>query len=176
MWSYSSPTRNHASTADWVRGHLLHGKTKYVFAAVVAVLIIVFVTLFVMYSRAMPASHIVTNYDDMQAADTPAPIEAVNPKPTKEVSSDVKTNVEATINSSDSNGAVLPQTELKVNNQEVRLPANGSVNKSIESKDGNTNIDISVKSNSKGNVETDSSTSIQLNTTSESETSIMKSD
>ena len=177
MWSYSSPAKEHASAADWMRAHLLHGRTKYILAAIVALLIMISVTLFVAYGRATPASHIVTNYDEVQQqASSPDAVKAVDPKPTEEVSSDVKTNVQATINSGEGNAVVRPQTELKVNNQPVNLPSNGSVNKTIESQDGNTNIDISVKSNSAGSTETNSSTNIQLNTTSESETSVMKSD
>lgn len=177
MWSYSSPAKEHANAADWMRAHLLHGKTKYTLAAVVALLIMILVTLFVAYGRATPASHIVTSYDEVQQqASSPEAVKTVDSKPTEEVSDDVKTNVQATINSDEGNTAAQSQAELKVNNQPVNLPANGSVNKTIESKDGNTNIDISVKSNSAGSTETNSSTSIQLNTTSESETSVMKSD
>ena len=172
MWSNSSPTKEHIKAADWMRARLLNGKTKYIMAAVVTVLIMVSLTIFVVYSKATPASHVVGQQEVEQKIIPAESIKSVETKPTEEVNKDVKTNVQATINS---NGAI-PQTEMRVNDQPLNVPVNGTVNKTIESKDGNTDIDISINSDSTGNTQTNSSTNIQLNTATESETSIMSSE
>lgn len=179
MWSYSSPDKEHTKTADWMRGILSHNKSKYTLAAIVGVSIVLAISFFVMYSNATPVSNVVTNQDIYEPT-KPAPVKPADPdpepKPIKQVDNKSTTNVNATINNSSKPVSTPVKTNIRVNNQKVAVPDNGSVDKTIESKDGNTSIDISLDSNSNGSTQTNSYTNIQLNTTTRSEMSVENSE
>lgn len=83
--------------------------------------------------------------------------------------SSVTTTLEATT-SADSAAANM-QTNLKLNGETVPLPANGSVQKTIQNDAGNATVDVSVNATSAGSAQSHSSTNIQLNVSNESEIS-----
>lgn len=74
---------------------------------------------------------------------------------------------EATINfqSSQSSQAAAPTTNLKVNNQSVEVPTNGSTHQVMSDSNGTTTIDISNSSTMTGG-SSSSSTDVEINTDS----------
>ncbi|MBC7943192.1 hypothetical protein H7X68_01695 [Candidatus Saccharibacteria bacterium] len=58
-------------------------------------------------------------------------------------------------------------TRTRINGQQVQVPQTGTVHKVIQNPSGTTTVDISVDNNTSGNTSSDSSTSIELNSTSE---------
>ena len=66
------------------------------------------------------------------------------------------------------NGVSDAKPVVKINNQPVSLPANNEIHKVIQDSGGTSVVDISVQSNTSGNTSSSSSTSVQLNSASES--------
>ncbi len=65
-------------------------------------------------------------------------------------------------------GETDPRPVVKINSQPVSLPVSGEIHRVVQDSGGTTVIDVSVKSSTSGNSSSDSSTSVQLNSTSES--------
>lgn len=61
------------------------------------------------------------------------------------------------------------KTQLEVNGQSVPVPANGTVQETIQSPDGNTSVHLSIDATSTGSKSTSSSTHIQMNSSSHSQ-------
>lgn len=87
----------------------------------------------------------------------------------------IKTNYSSSSSDSSANTteqttlhSTTPQTHLQVNGQTVPLPSHGSVHKEIKSKNGKTTLDVSVDSNSAGVSHSNTSTNIELNSSTES--------
>ena len=67
-------------------------------------------------------------------------------------------------------GGQPPVTSVKLNDQKVDMPANGSIHKVINSSNGTTTVDVSSEAQSSGvnNVSSNSSTSLEVNSVSQS--------
>lgn len=75
---------------------------------------------------------------------------------------------ESTINATIKTDSTPPAvTQVRVNGQRIQTPQTGAVHKTIQNNDGTTTVDISVDANSSGTTTTRSSTSIELNSSSE---------
>lgn len=85
--------------------------------------------------------------------------------------SPVTAPVETMIAPSDDNSI---NTEVKINGDPVPLPDNGSIHKVITNEDGRTKVDISIHSDTSGSTETNSSTSIQLESSTDADIDIHK--
>ena len=79
---------------------------------------------------------------------------------------------DTTVETSTSGGGAKPNTQVRINNQPVAVPDNGTLHKTVPTNNGNTSVDISVDSNTTGSSTSNSSSSIQLDTTSTSESSV----
>lgn len=85
------------------------------------------------------------------------------------ISNSITTQSNVNAESNSSNNSQSTNTKLFVNGQNIAIPNNGSKHSTITSEDGNTNVDISINSSSKGTSSEHSSTYMSINATTSSE-------
>jgi hypothetical protein len=168
MWSYSLPPKNQPG---YTVAHLQQlgdfiSKHRYIVAMIC--LFVVASTIAAMLAQKSVA-HLDTNIQTITADQQAASLNTtpIVPQPsTAPVTSDAQNSNSSSTESNSDNG----KTSLTVNNQQIPVPANGSVHRTVPSSDGNANVNVSVNSSStnNGTDSSSSSTSIQLNTSSES--------
>lgn len=107
-------------------------------------------------SPAVPAQHPTVSPFIAPTSPQPAP----EPSP---ASGNISSSLE--LHTSQSATGAAPTTQLKVNNQSVTVPSDGSVHKVMSNDSGTTTLDISNSSSSVSD-SSSSSTNIQLNTSS----------
>jgi hypothetical protein len=100
------------------------------------------------FSSATPAQKATGNSD---AAASPA-----SPQPS---SNTTDTSVNASVNSSSDNSST---TDLTVNGQSIPVPDNGSVSKTVQTNDGQTNVDINVQNHGTASNRSSSSTNVHI--------------
>lgn len=112
------------------------------------------------------------NSELSQAASIPPPVEqssVVSPTPAvKTPTSPVPGTAQAT--------APVVSTQLQVNGQTIPVPANGTVNQTMQSPDGTSTVHFSVNSTSSGSNNSSSSTDIQVDSTSNSSSQVVTDD
>jgi uncharacterized membrane protein YdfJ with MMPL/SSD domain len=175
MWSISLPFKEHYGSQNYSNDHFGHigvfvVNHKYVIVGIIAMLAALAIVIALQHaamskpSTALPAksgtSSAVSNQNEKQNSTT---VE----------SNSVESNI--TADQTQTPDARV-KTEVKVNNQPVPVPDNGSVQKTITSDNGTTKVDIHVNSNTQGSSQTHSSTTFKLDSKSKSEAVVEDSD
>lgn len=90
------------------------------------------------------------------------------PKPPATSSQDTSASSTSVQSITQNNGSSpVTTTRTRINGQQVQVPQTGTVHKVIQNPGGTTTVDISVDNNTFGSTSTNSSTSIELDSTSE---------
>lgn len=99
----------------------------------------------------------------------------VSPADTRSITTtSLKGSIEAPVSSSeiklDSSSITgsTPKASLKINNQLVPIPSNGTVHRVVNDESGNTSIDVTVSSSTSGNTNSVSTSTTSINSVSES--------
>ncbi len=168
MLNYLSPSKDIAKRfMATLRLRLFIGKMRYFATGVIIFLIGIPVAVYGWYhSQAAPAANIMTTQTSQKSPTltSPPPVQATAPD----------TNIDVQANSQGTGQNV--KTKLKVNNQQITVPDNGSAHQTIQSSGGPTSVDISLNTSSNGAASNHSSTNIQLNSTSDSQASVNNSE
>jgi hypothetical protein len=98
----------------------------------------------------------------------------INVPPASVKTSDQSSTVETVTNTSPQADQSRPSSSVRVNNQTIPIPPNGSVHKTIQSNDGQTKLNVSVDASS--STSSQSNSSVQLNVTSSQEATIDNSE
>jgi len=162
MWSISLPPEHHRYFGDYFTHFgALFLKHKYYTLVVLIIIAAVALALIMQNSAAgsrkamSEVNTTATNVDIQKTSQNPAGTQASS------------TPDQALISNSGTT-----KTEVKVNDQAIAVPTNGSIGKTVTSNDGNTHVDVSINSTTTGSSQTSSSTSFQLNTNSRTESSV----
>lgn len=109
-----------------------------------------------------PQSDITTSTEIITTETTEDPIKALDIKSSQSVSGESSnSSMSSSVNAND------VTTDVTVNGQSIPVPEQGSVHKVIENGNGQTTVDISVESETSGTSQSQSSTNIQMNSSSD---------
>jgi hypothetical protein len=89
---------------------------------------------------------------------------------------DQSSTIETTSNTTPQADQNQSTSNVRVNNQTIPLPSNGSIHKTIQSDDGNTKLNVSIDASSSTSNQSNSSTSVQLNMRSDQSTTVDNSE
>lgn len=166
----SLPPKDHTGYLSYINDHLADAsnysiKHKYAIVTVIAV-VAIFALLFVIQNTAASMQ---------RNAAAQAALESATDTNHKVESNPITIESQSTPDqASNSNSEV--KTELKINNQPVPVPSNGTVQKTIVTDNGTTNVNISVNSDTNGSSQSSSSTSFELDTSTQTEATVTDSE
>jgi len=162
MWSYSSSITRLKIAIPYLFASKVH-RTMWAIGAFA-----LFATVAPLSLHSSKATQ--TSYDKVQPVDIKLP--SANSK-TSANQSDI---VETSTNTSAQPDQSRSSSTVRINNQSIQLPPNGSIHKTIQSDDGQTKLNVSIDTSSTTDNQSNSSTSVQLNMSSEQETTIENSE
>lgn len=174
MWSISLLSKERHSSRNYTSDHFGHigvlaAKHKYALIGIAAGLAAIAIVIAVQHAAVSMQN----------SAETSAKVESTTA--TNNNDNNIEESTPVTVESNITSEQLPPaepevKTEVKVNNQPVPVPENGSVQKTIVDDNGTTSVNISVNSNTKGTSRTNSSTTFELDTKSETEAVMKDSD
>lgn len=175
MWSHSLPPSKQPSESVAYAQQFGDFISRHKYSTAIALCLILLAATIVVVFMQRSADHPDNNAQavtvEQEALPANAPVDettSVGSAPTTASSESASTSTEY----NSQNGQAL----LKVNNQEIPIPKNGSVNRTVPSNDGSGSVNVSVNSSSSGSGTNNSSSSTSIQTTTSSDISVENSE